>query len=459
MKVILGSVIGFLGAAGAGLGVIASRYEEVLEKGAVVGVVPVGGLTREEAAKRLRVWWEAERNGAVSFSAKGLTKLPEPTEWDEAGLKVDDLASIAQVPVDTFVEAAAQAVGVHQVQTKRYPVVYAVDPAAGDRIAKFFLENYTSMRPARVMLVKGKIQRRYEEAGVGIDVERYGEALLGAWEAKSSIELPIIEAPKRIPDAELDRITGTMGAFATRFPSSNRNRSQNIKVAAEMLSGLVLAPGEEFSFNRTVGPRTLQRGFRMAGVYRNGRHDEGIGGGICQVSTTLYNAVLLSDLKVTARRNHSLSVAYVPLGRDAAVAYGALDFGFKNTANHPIAIHSVYTPGALRFEILGIKEPGKTITIERGPVRSKSRGQVIQHDPKLPFGKTVLVDKGGTSHRVSTWRVVKVNGKVVRREPLGESYYPGSPALYARNKTARAPAAKAPVAPMPATPTAPSPDI
>ncbi|QGU94691.1 hypothetical protein GOM49_05830 [Clostridium bovifaecis] len=135
---------------------------------------------------------------------------------------------------------------------------------------------------------------------------------------------------------EKQGIKGKIASFTTAFNSNNKPRSKNIRLAASIINGTIVAPGEVFSFNKVVGQRTRARGFEEAGVYINGNLDEGLGGGICQVSTTLYNAVLLADLEVVERDNHSLTVHYVPLSRDAAVSWGSKDFKFRNNKNYYI---------------------------------------------------------------------------------------------------------------------------
>jgi len=175
-----------------------------------------------------------------------------------------------------------------------------------------------------------------------------------------------------------------------------------------------LAPGEKLSFNKTVGRRTIENGFKLAGVYKAGKHDLGIGGGICQVSSTLYNAVLLSDLKVLRRQNHSMPVAYLPVGRDATVDYGSIDLVFENTMSTPVAISSSYTPGRLTFRVLGKKDPSISVKILSIGHRSWDTGVKTVMDPTLPAGKRLIVEKGSRGHSVSTYRLVS---RTVCRSP------------------------------------------
>jgi vancomycin resistance protein YoaR len=217
-----------------------------------------------------------------------------------------------------------------------------------------------------------------------------------------------------------------------------------------------LLPGEQFSFNGTVGRRTLKAGFKLAGVYKNGQHDTGLGGGICQVSTTLYNSALLADLPIRRRSNHSLPVPYVPLGQDATVDYGNLDLVFENSYPTPIAISSYYEPGRLTFRVLGQKQPGLSVKITRS--RMEAHAAEVEHvrDPTLPAGVKRVVKPGSTYRRVATFRLVYMNGKLVKKEPLGHSIYGGMPRVVAVGTRLASPAGSpsvgAPVVPTVATP-------
>ena len=146
----------------------------------------------------------------------------------------------------------------------------------------------------------------------------------------------------------------TLGTSTTSFSASNRNRSTNIELATKACNGYVIKPGETFSINTVVGKRTKDRGYKEAGVYSNGQTDTGIGGGICQVSSTLFNAALEANMTITARRAHSLPVSYLPKGRDAAVSWGGPEFKFKNPHPFPVMVGTYYDKhGKLTMSILG----------------------------------------------------------------------------------------------------------
>lgn len=161
----------------------------------------------------------------------------------------------------------------------------------------------------------------------------------------------------------------TLAKYTTYFDSSNRNRSTNVRLATKALNGKIIKPGNTASFNKIVGKRTAARGYRVATVYNGGSQEQGIGGGICQVSSTLFNASLLSNMKIVERHYHSLPIGYVPLGRDATVSYGSLDYRFRNNLDVPIKISTTYnSSGSITVKILanyGTKIPKVRVNVTK----------------------------------------------------------------------------------------------
>lgn len=219
-------------------------------------------------------------------------------------------------------------------------------------------------------------------------------------------------------------IVAPLGRFATSVPGS-ANRVHNVALAASYLSGTIVAPGGVFSYNKVVGPRTGARGFREAPVLIDYELVPGDGGGVCQVSSTLFNVAVLADFEIIARANHSRPVAYLPLGRDATVSYGSHDLQFKNTTAHHILLWAWVANRRLTVMAFGAPEPGKDVAIEvaRSGMIAPPNGTRTKRDPQLAEGK-VVERKPLPGYRAKTYRVVTVNGEVVRRELIGSSVYP-----------------------------------
>ena len=146
-----------------------------------------------------------------------------------------------------------------------------------------------------------------------------------------------------------------LSEFSTKYSASNKNRTTNLILASNKINGTVLMPGETFSYNKVVGERTIQAGYKEAPIYVSGRVEDGIGGGICQITTTLYNAVVYANLDIVERSNHQFVPSYAGPSRDATVVYGAIDFKFKNNRDYPIKITCSVSGGIANFKIWGVK--------------------------------------------------------------------------------------------------------
>lgn len=219
-----------------------------------------------------------------------------------------------------------------------------------------------------------------------------------------------------------------LAAFSSKFDTSNENnanRAENIRLAVEKINGKILGVGDVFSFNDVVGERTEKAGYKIAHVYSAGEVVDGIGGGICQVSSTLYNSVLRADLEVVERRNHTFTVGYVSYGSDATVSYGGPDFRFKNSTNWPVKVESWITKdNRVHFRLLGTNEsPGKLIEIIGETVTTIEPKTIYKDDPNLPVGQTKVIQSGKNGYSVDTYKVVKQNGKVVSQTKLHRSTY------------------------------------
>lgn len=238
-----------------------------------------------------------------------------------------------------------------------------------------------------------------------------------------SIVMPAVTSDMASSMLFKDELASAVTSFATGTVNG-QNRKFNMQLAVKNIDQLILLPGEEFSFNRVVGPRDVAHGYKTAHVYIRGRIEDGIGGGICQVSTTIYNAVLTADLEVAERKNHSFTVGYVPLGQDATAFYGGTDFRFINSTKWPIKLLSKVSGNKISFTIMGTNDnPGKTVIISN-KVLSKTPFTVkTTEDPTLPVGTTKEIQEGLDGYVVETFKTIKVDGKMISQKKLHTSKY------------------------------------
>ncbi len=192
-----------------------------------------------------------------------------------------------------------------------------------------------------------------------------------------------------------------LAKFSTNYNARDTDRTTNLRLAAEKINGTVLMPGETFSYNTVVGERTIAAGYKEAAMYQNGEVVDGLGGGICQISTTLYNAVLYSNLEIVERRNHQFVPSYASAGRDATVVYGSIDFRFKNTRNYPVKILCTVSGGVAKCEIYGLKEnPDYDVEITSRVTQTTA-----------------------TSIKSETYKTVRQNGQVISSERINKDTY------------------------------------
>ena len=192
-----------------------------------------------------------------------------------------------------------------------------------------------------------------------------------------------------------------LSEYSTQYYASNRNRTTNLILAANKINGTVIMPGEIFSYNKVVGARTIAAGYKEAPIYVQGKVVDGLGGGICQITSTLYNAVVYANLEVTQRSNHQFVPSYVTASRDATVVYGALDFQFKNNRNYPIKIVCSVFGGIANFKIFGLKQ---------------------ENDYEVEIS-SYETGRSSTSIYSEAYKILKKDGKVISKELLSKDTY------------------------------------
>lgn len=238
------------------------------------------------------------------------------------------------------------------------------------------------------------------------------------------IEMPVDVVKPKFTKDFFGRINGIIGEYSTSFKGSSAGRIHNIKLSAESLNNKLIMPGEEISYNSTTGPRQSKFGYKEAPVIQNGELTPGIGGGVCQTSTTLYNALLLSDLTITERHPHSIAASYVPRGQDGAVATGYLDLKFKNDYDFPIYLNSKVVGDRVYFYIYGdTKAKDYTIKIEPELIATIPYNTKEIFDATALPGSRQLVQEGRTGYKVRTYKSIIKNGVVISREQISYDYY------------------------------------
>ena len=257
---------------------------------------------------------------------------------------------------------------------------------------------------------------------ISIDEAR---SLISNYQEEYSIPLKILHPNVTTNQIGDDAFPDQLSKFSTSFSSSNYSRSTNISLAAQKLNGVVIMPGETFSYNQTVGQRTKAAGFKEAPAYLNGQVVQEVGGGICQVSSTLYNAVLYSNLEIVERYNHGFKPSYVKPGLDATVSWGGPDFKFKNNRNYPIRIKTDTSGKVLKIYIYGLKTDNDyTVKLDAQYVSNVPYKTIYQKDSSLASGESKVIQNGSNGCKTATYKYLyDANGTLVSSECISRDTY------------------------------------
>lgn len=262
-----------------------------------------------------------------------------------------------------------------------------------------------------------------EVEGVDFDVEA-ARALLAEDKEEYIIQLIITKPKVTISQIGSEAFPDRLATFTTRYDAGDVNRTANLVIACQRINGKVVLAGETFSYNKALGARTAAAGYRNGKIYSAGEVVDGIGGGICQISSTLYNAVLMANLEVVERRNHQFVTSYLPAGRDATVVYGAIDFKFKNTRQFPVRIAASAQNGIATISIYGIKEENEyTFSFSTRTIGSIPFTTQYVDDASLANGTEKVKQKGANGLKTETYITKSLNGKVISTRLLSRDTY------------------------------------
>ena len=262
-----------------------------------------------------------------------------------------------------------------------------------------------------------------EVKGISFDLEKAKEMLKedkDEYVIKLTITNPKVTLDKIGPEAFPDKLA----TFSTRYDVSDKDRTTNLELACNKINGTVVLSGDTFSYNKVVGARTAGAGYKNAKIYEAGKVVDGIGGGICQISSTLYNAVLNANLEIVERKNHQFVTSYVEPGMDATVVYGLTDFKFKNTRQYPVRVVATAKNGIATVTIYGIKED-KEYTFKFDVKRVATIPSTTEYidDSTLPAGTEKVEQKGTNGLKTETYMTKLLNGKAISTTLVSKDTY------------------------------------
>ena len=319
----------------------------------------------------------------------------------------------------------------------------AVIPAVGAKIGR-------PARDARFKTRSGSVTIVPSKNGIGPDMDTLASRLTSELADEGSgrkVELrTTITKPKLTTQKAREMgIKQRLARYTTTYAPGNASRVNNIHLLGDALDGKLVAPGETFSFNGAIGQRTAAKGYQEANAIVNGKLVPQLGGGICQVGTTIFNAVYESGLPVVDRRNHSFYISHYPKGRDATVSWGGPDFKFKNTTDNWVLISVSYTSSSITIAVYGT-DPGYEVVSEVGEWRNvKPYPTEKIKDPKMVVGSRVVEDPGVDGKSITVKRIVSKNGKIIRTDRFVSVYKPKAEVVRVGTKPKKPPADTVPV--------------
>jgi vancomycin resistance protein YoaR len=365
-----------------------------------------------------------------------VTERPPTVAADAARAAADQAAALLAAPIQVTAPGGkadlrpADLAPLTRAEARGDRLLVRLDPDALDRLLR--RRAGFAYRPARDAGFRPSGRRISvvpAVAGARVDPRKAAAAVLAAG-ARAGTErrapLPTIATKPALTTGAARRlgVKEIVSTFATTFNAGDVPRVHNIGLIAAAVHGSLVRPGEVFSMNRATGERTAAKGYRTAHVIRNGEIVDGLGGGVCQAGTTMFNAVFFAGLPVPERRNHSLHISHYPMGRDATLNWPGTDLKFRNDSPYGIYITSHATPSTLTFTLWSTSRGYKVAFTTSAATNFRAPPTRYEDDPTLPKGEEVVEESGASGFDVTVFRTVTKGGEVVRKDQFVSVYRP-----------------------------------
>lgn len=421
-----------------GAGMTAQAQEEdTIKDGIYISGIDVGGMTADEAEAAVEAYVESMKPTIITLAAANggevqITAGDLGLTWVNTEI-VEEAAGIGQ---EGNVIVRYKKMKDLQNENIEYDLELSFDINAINQVLTEKCVSYdTRAVNATLNRVDGAFVIKDGQNGYMVDVEHSIDVvynhMMDDWDYQPcTIELVINEDVPQGTAEDLAQVQDVLGSCTTSYTSSGKARSANVDNGCALINGVTLYPGEEFSTLAEITPFTEANGYYPAASYANGKVVDSLGGGICQVSTTLYNAVLNAELEVTERYNHSMIVAYVDPSADAAIAESAgKDFRFVNNTDYPIYIEGITKNKKITINIYGkeTRDSGRKVTYESEVLEViNPSADVIYMDASQPIGY-IVTESAHIGYKARLWKVVTENGVEVERSQVNSSSYKMTP--------------------------------
>lgn len=420
-----------------GMSMTVQAQEQVIKAGIYIGDIDVGGMTEEEAEAAVEAYIDSIADVTITLEAANggevqVTAGELGVTWENREI-VEEAAAIGQT--GNVIERYKIMKDL-QNDNICYDLELSYDVQAINQVlVEKCVEFDTRAVNASLTREGGAFVIQDGQSGFWVDVENsidvVNNYLVEEWDHEAAvIQLAVNEELPKGSYEELSQVKDVLGTFTTSFKTSGQARSANVANGCRLINGTTLYPGEEFSTLEMITPFSEANGYYMAGSYSNGKVVDSLGGGICQVSTTLYNAVLRAELDVTTRYNHSMIVSYVDPSADAAIAESAgKDFKFVNNTDAPIYIEGIIDNKTITMNIYGkeTRDASRVVTYESEILEVINPGaDVIYTDASKAIGY-IVKESAHIGYKARLWKVVKENGVEIERTQVNSSSYKMTP--------------------------------
>ncbi len=403
--------------------------------GVLIGTVDVGGMTKKEATAAVKAYMKDYTGKTVTLDVKGQSAYTTVAKLGYAWSNEDVVDEAMQVAKQgNIISRYKERVEIQEAK-KKFSIETALDEEKMKKEVDAVCAPYDN--PAKNATVKKEGSGfAITEGQDGYLVDRDATSALvkeelNGWNGKEfAVNAVCVTDKPKVTSEDCKKIgEKPMGSYSTYFGtgSANYNRNMNIQNGCRLLNGITLAPDEQLSVLDAIMPFSVENGFYEAGTFEGGRVSTGIGGGICQVSTTLYNALLLAELQIDVRYNHSMTVGYVPLAADAAISEGYKDLVFTNNTDAPLYIEAYANldTGVVTFNLYGhdTRDPGRTVEYKSQTISKTPPGYREILDKSKPAGYKRTTTVGYTGYVAKLWKYVYQDGKQISKEEVNTSTY------------------------------------
>ncbi|PWW08305.1 vancomycin resistance protein YoaR [Paenibacillus cellulosilyticus] len=452
-------VLGLLLVASTGWGAVwMYANNSKVPEGVTVDGIQLGGMEVGEAASLLTKYTDQWEQQQTVIQANDADVSSDSRAWTlkELGYDADASAAIAALKKLQEGDLIDRARYRHSFE-QTLSIDYSFEPKAFDKAIRQqwgWIDSSATTNATRVITANDRVVYTPSHNAYRLDVDTLRNQV-NQWVEDSQttaatnaadltalgtrkLELPLpiktVEPEVTLEKLKAEGIDRMIMSFTTDFASSAEGRAYNVTSTAKVLNDVELAPDEVFSYGKIVAATEKKYGYREAPVIQNGKLVPGIGGGICQVSSTLYNAIIRAGLDIVERRNHSLPVSYLPIGQDATFASGAIDFRFKNTTGKHLIIRTVVEDRKLTVKLFGTLPDNVRYDIES--ITTSTIEPTIREtvSDTLPPGGRLITQQGKQGYVVETYRTLVRDGKVVSRERLSKDKYNAQPTLVSIGK-------------------------